>query len=123
MTSPLDNSRESLHSTIGRLYGEDIYLKTRKFDKLRKKKANFYEQKNGAAIGSPLSPVNLFIEAFEEEAIRSSDKKPKCWLRYVDETFIIWPHGQALTKNGYKEKDIDRLCRTQRERVEQQPTT
>ncbi|KAJ8938984.1 hypothetical protein NQ318_003677 [Aromia moschata] len=30
---------------------------------------------------------------------------------------------EALTKNGYKEKDIDRVCRTQRARVEQQPIT
>ncbi|KAJ8951756.1 hypothetical protein NQ318_012607 [Aromia moschata] len=30
---------------------------------------------------------------------------------------------EALTKNGYKEKDIDRVCRTQRTKAEQQPTT
>ncbi|KAJ8958278.1 hypothetical protein NQ318_017422 [Aromia moschata] len=30
---------------------------------------------------------------------------------------------EALTKNGYKEKDIDRVCRTQNTKVEQQPTT
>ncbi|KAJ8949365.1 hypothetical protein NQ318_012030 [Aromia moschata] len=30
---------------------------------------------------------------------------------------------EALTKNGYKEKYIDRVCRTQRTKVEQQPTT
>ncbi|KAJ8933426.1 hypothetical protein NQ318_015590 [Aromia moschata] len=56
---------------------------------------DFNEQKNGAAIGSLLSPViaNLFMEAFEEVTIRGSEKKPKCWLRYMDDTFIIWPHG------------------------------
>ncbi|KAJ8950989.1 hypothetical protein NQ318_006373 [Aromia moschata] len=30
---------------------------------------------------------------------------------------------EALTKNGYKEKYIDRVCRTHRTKVEQQPTT
>ncbi|KAJ8936152.1 hypothetical protein NQ318_010563 [Aromia moschata] len=30
---------------------------------------------------------------------------------------------EALTKNGYKGKYIDRVCRTQRTRIEQQPTT
>ncbi|KAJ8933568.1 hypothetical protein NQ318_019489 [Aromia moschata] len=30
---------------------------------------------------------------------------------------------EALTKNGYNEKDIDTVCRTQRTKVEQQPTT
>lgn len=35
------------------------------------------------------------METFEEEAIQSSDKKPKCWFRYVDDTFVIWPHGKT----------------------------
>ncbi|KAJ8944912.1 hypothetical protein NQ318_012721 [Aromia moschata] len=30
---------------------------------------------------------------------------------------------EALTKNGYKKKNIDRVCRTQRTKVDQQPTT
>ncbi|XP_046397983.1 uncharacterized protein LOC124164734 [Ischnura elegans] len=56
---------------------------------------DFYDQPDGAAMGSPLSPVvaNLFMEKFEAEAINTYDKKPKKWLRYVDDTFIIWPHG------------------------------
>ncbi|XP_046394995.1 uncharacterized protein LOC124162486 [Ischnura elegans] len=46
-------------------------------------------------MGSPLSPVeaNLFVEKFEKEALESCEKKPKLWLRYVDDTFVIWPHG------------------------------
>ncbi|KAJ8947675.1 hypothetical protein NQ318_009559 [Aromia moschata] len=35
------------------------------------------------------------MEAFEEEAFSGSEKKPKCWRRYVDDTFIIWPHGTS----------------------------
>ncbi|GJQ65916.1 hypothetical protein Trydic_g4016 [Trypoxylus dichotomus] len=54
----------------------------------------FYEQASGAAMGSPLSPViaNIFMKAFEHEAIESSRMKAKCWYRYVDDTFVIWPH-------------------------------
>ncbi|GJQ72970.1 hypothetical protein Trydic_g1609 [Trypoxylus dichotomus] len=46
-------------------------------------------------MGSPLSPVitNIFMEALEHEAIESSRMKPKCWYTYVDDTFVIWPHG------------------------------
>ncbi|GJQ88541.1 hypothetical protein Trydic_g20125, partial [Trypoxylus dichotomus] len=55
----------------------------------------FYEQASGAAMASPLSPVipDIFMEAFEYEAIESSRMKPKCWYRYVDDTFVIWPNG------------------------------
>ncbi|GJQ68853.1 hypothetical protein Trydic_g6053 [Trypoxylus dichotomus] len=58
----------------------------------------FYEQATGAAIGSLLSPIiaNIFMEAFELEAIESSRMKPKCWYRYVDNTFVIWPLACVL---------------------------
>ncbi|GJQ79105.1 hypothetical protein Trydic_g5360 [Trypoxylus dichotomus] len=54
-----------------------------------------HEQASGAAMGYPLSPitVNIFIEAFEHEAIESSRMKSKCWYRYVDDTFVIWLPG------------------------------
>jgi len=47
-------------------------------------------------MGSPLSPViaNFFMEDFEKKATKQATHKPVCWFRYVDETFIIWPHGQ-----------------------------
>ncbi|GJQ84731.1 hypothetical protein Trydic_g21136 [Trypoxylus dichotomus] len=41
----------------------------------------FYEQAGGAAMRSPLSLVmaNIFMKAFEHEAIESSGMKPKYW--------------------------------------------
>jgi len=47
-------------------------------------------------MGSPLSPViaNFFIEDFEKKATEQAKHKPVCWFRYVDDTFVIWPHGQ-----------------------------
>jgi hypothetical protein len=51
---------------------------------------------SNVAMGSPLSPVteNFFMEYFEKKAIEEVTHKPVCWFRYVDDTFIIWPHGQ-----------------------------
>ena len=34
------------------------------------------------------------MEDFEIKAIEKSTQKPACWYRYVDDTFVIWPHGQ-----------------------------
>ena len=54
-----------------------------------------YEQ-IGAAMGSPLSPVvaNLYMEFIENPTIQTATNRPKKWIRYMDDTFIIWPHGQ-----------------------------
>jgi len=47
-------------------------------------------------LGSPLSPViaSFFMEDFEKKAKEQAAHKPVYWFRYVDDIFIIWPHGQ-----------------------------
>jgi hypothetical protein len=32
------------------------------------------------------------MKHFEQLALDSTQDKPSLWLRYVDDTFIIWPH-------------------------------
>jgi len=56
----------------------------------------FYKQTDRVAMGSAPSPAiaNFFMEDFEKKAIEQATHKPVCWFRYVDDTFIIWPHGQ-----------------------------
>jgi hypothetical protein len=47
-------------------------------------------------MGPPLFLVivNFFMEDFEKKAIEQAVLKPVCWFRYVDDTFVTWPHGQ-----------------------------
>jgi len=54
----------------------------------------FYEKTDEVAVGSPESPViaNFFMGVLEERAL---EKFPISLysFRYVDDAFVIWPHG------------------------------
>jgi retron-type reverse transcriptase len=60
----------------------------------------FYEQTDGVAMGSPLSPViaNFFMEDFEKKAIELATHKPASWFRYVDDTSSSGP----MAKKNWK---------------------
>ena len=79
------HSRTSLTPTqIRDLLG--ICLKTTyfQFDNI------IYTQLEGAAMGSPVSPIvaNLFMEWFEEHAIETFPYEITFWRRYVDDTLV-----------------------------------
>ena len=63
----------------------------------------YYEQVQGPAMGSPISPfiANLFMEEFEVKAVSSCPCPPSLWLRYVDDTFAITraEHSQPLLQH------------------------
>jgi hypothetical protein len=63
----------------------------------------FCQQKDGMAMGSSISPIvsNIYMEHFEKLALDSAQNKPSLWLRYVDDTFVILPHGADGLQNFF----------------------
>ena len=60
----------------------------------------FFEQVEGAAMGSPVSPIvaNLYMEYLEQKALSTAPHPPRFWCRYMDDTFVI--HKEA-NKQGF----------------------
>ena len=60
----------------------------------------FYEEVEGVAMGSPVSPIvaNLYMESFERKALTSAAYLPRVWYRSVDDTWVIQKqaHKQAF---------------------------
>ncbi|VDN16609.1 unnamed protein product [Dibothriocephalus latus] len=49
----------------------------------------YYQQLNGAPMGLPISGFLAEVTVWRFEAIALPLVSPKCWLRYVDDTFVI----------------------------------
>ena len=56
----------------------------------------YFRQRFGVAMGSPLSPVlaGLYMEYFETVLLPTLPVQPALWLRYVDDVFALWPEDQ-----------------------------
>ena len=57
---------------------------------------NYYHQLSGTAMGTKLVPsyANLFMATFEDKYVYTYPQKPTLWKRFIDDIFLIWPHGR-----------------------------
>ena len=48
------------------------------------------------AMGTAVAPnyANLFMDRFETKALANWPLKPLIWLRFIDDIFMIWTHGE-----------------------------
>ena len=51
----------------------------------------YYVQVEGAAMGSPISLIvaNLYMKAFEIQALNTAPNPPRLWRWFVDDTFVV----------------------------------
>jgi hypothetical protein len=84
-------------SLLGRHFEEDILIFFRHVltSSYVSFAVHFYEKIDSVAMVLQLSPVitNFYMEDFKEMALDRAPHKPLCWFRYVDDTFVFWPHG------------------------------
>ena len=66
-------------------------------------KNNFFEfndvvmqQISGTAIGTKFGPpyACIFMDQIENEFLKTQSLQPLVWLRYIDDIFFIWTHGE-----------------------------
>ena len=59
--------------------------------------SDFYLQIHGTAMGKVFAPnyANIFMADWEEKALSQCNKLPTIYLRYLDDIFGIWTHGET----------------------------
>ena len=59
----------------------------------------FFHQIVGTAMGTPMAPsyANIYMGRIEKEILAEYERKtglrPTVWLRFLDDIFMVWPHG------------------------------
>ena len=48
------------------------------------------------------------MEFFEDMAIHKAELKPSLWLRYVDDTLVVWPHGRDHLDEFFRHLNSER---------------
>ena len=63
------------------------------------------QQKSGTAKGTKFaSPyVYIYMDEVEQNFLETQNRKPLIWLRYIDDIFFIWSHGEKELERFLKD--------------------
>ena len=58
------------------------------------------QQISGTAIGTKFAPpyACIYMDKTETGFLKTQELQPFVWLRYIDDVFFIWTHGEAELK-------------------------
>ena len=78
-----------------------FFLKTFFFEFNNKTK----QQISGTAIGTKFAPpcACIYMDKTETNFLKTQELQPFVWLRYIDNIFFIWTHGEAGLKKFMEE--------------------
>ncbi|KAJ7341595.1 hypothetical protein JRQ81_005891 [Phrynocephalus forsythii] len=64
-----------------------------------------YLQINGTAMGTLMAPqyANIFMADLEQRFLNHCTQKPLLYLRYIDDIFLIWTHGEQSLKKFHQD--------------------
>ena len=60
----------------------------------------YYLQLHGTAVGTRMAP-SYAMDKFEQQFLTTQALQPLFWWRYVDDIFLIWPHGESKLHSFY----------------------
>ena len=58
------------------------------------------QQISGTAIGTKFAPpyACIYMDKTETDFLKTQELQPFVWLRYIDDIFFIWMHGETELK-------------------------
>ena len=64
-----------------------------------------YQHKSGTAIGTKFATpyASIYMDEVEQKFLKTQSKKPLIWLRYIDDIFFIWTHGEQEIERFLKD--------------------
>ena len=102
---------KKIHWPRGKFYGNALARNVLKHNYFKFGNQQFLQLKD-IAMGTKMAPqcANIFMANLEENFLQNTHNKPLIYLRYIDDIFLFWIHGEEKLLQFYKDfnsKDPD----------------